>query len=149
MTISNELQSSAFVSNPEISIVLVSSPFIQLKPVSSPHIEFVVHRAGSTLTRVKPNALTVLALPKDSTIAGWKLKSVILVRIRYTRKQCVAITWLEGIAEYGAGERESEAITDLVDSLGEYRQSLERREAHLGDLARKELDYLRKLVEPR
>jgi len=88
-------------------------------------------------------------LPRDSEIGDWRLKSIILVQIRTTRKEWLATTWLEGIAEYGVGEGGSEAIIDLVVSLGEYRESLEKREVNLGDSARRELDYLRRLIERR
>lgn len=80
-------------------------------------------------------------------MGAWRLKSVILVRIRRTRKEFLATTWFEGIEEYGAGEGETEAIKDLVVSLGEYREALERRAATLGDSARRELHYLCKLIE--
>ncbi len=149
-SLSSLIQPFVFVSSPEICVVPSLSPLIQLKSETSPDIRLVVHKPGKTLIRRKPNTVTVLALPKDTErdIAGWLLKSVLLVQIRRTAKEFVATTWLEAIAEYGVGKAESEAITDLVVSLGEYRQSLEKREANLGDLARRELDYLRRLIEP-
>ena len=149
MTISNEIPSSAFISNPEIRIMAFPSPPIELKSETSPEIIFVMHNPGKTLTRGRSNTVTVLTLPRDSEIGDWRLKSIILVQIRTTRKEWLATTWLEGIAEYGVGEGGSEAIIDLVVSLGEYRESLEKREVNLGDSARRELDYLRRLIERR
>lgn len=149
MTISNEIPSSAFVSNPEIRIMAFPSPPIELKSKTSPEIRYLVHKPGKTLTRGLSNTLTVCMLPRDSEIGDWRLKSIILVQIRTTRKEWLATTWLEGIAEYGVGEGGSEAIIDLVVSLGEYRESLEKREVNLGDSARRELDYLRRLIERR
>lgn len=149
MTLSNEIPSSAFVSNPEICIVAFPSLPIELKSETSPEISFVVHNPGKTLTRGKSNTLTVLTLPRDSEIGDWRLKSIILVQIRHTQKEYLATTWLEGIAEYGVGKGESEAIIDLVVSLGEYRDSLEKQEVNLGDSARRELDYLRRIIERR
>jgi len=55
---------------------------------------------------------------------------------------------VEGVAEYGTAKSESEAIADLVVSLGEYLEVLERREKNLGDSARNELNCLRRLIEP-
>ena len=75
------------------------------------------------------------------------MKSVILVQVSRTRRESVATTWLEGVAEYGTGAGDNEAISDLVVSLGEYRKALEKRERKLGDSARKELDCLRRLIE--
>ena len=69
------------------------------------------------------------------------------MQIRYTPKEYVAATWLEGIAEYGAAQGQTEAVADLVVSLGEYKESLEKRETKLGDSARRELDYLRRLIK--
>jgi len=54
---------------------------------------------------------------------------------------------LEGIAEYGAAKNESGAIIDLVVSLGEYFEALERREKDLRDSALKELNCLRRLIK--
>ena len=75
------------------------------------------------------------------------MESVMLVQISHARRESVATIWLEGIAEYGTGAGDSEAISDLVVSLGEYRKSLEKRERKLGDSARKELDCLVRLIE--
>ena len=148
MNVSNELQRSAFVSSPEVTIRLRFSPEIRLESHSSPKIRFQSLQSASTLTRGNASTLTVLALPGDAKIAGYLLKLVILVQIRRTSTEYLATTWLEGLEEYGMGETESEAIADLVVSLGEYRESLERREPSLGHLARMELDHLRRVIEP-
>jgi len=179
MTNNNEMPSSAFVSNPEICVAAVPSPPINSAFVSNPEIRvaavpslpiklksetsseiiFIMHNPGNTLTSGKPNTvklthgrfntLTVFTLPRDSEIGDWRLKSIILAQIRHTRKEWLATTWLEGIAEYGVGEDTSDAIIDLVVSLGEYRESLEKQEANLGDSAQRELDHLRRIIERR
>lgn len=143
----NKLKASAFVSNPIIRVVPLSSSPIQWKPKTSLEIRLLVHKPVKTPIIRKPNALTVLSIPRDSEIGGWRLKSVMLVQISRARRESLATTWLEGIAEYGTAEGDSEAIIDLVISLGEYRESLEKREGNLGDSARKELDCLRSLIE--
>lgn len=98
-------------------------------------------------TSQTPNVPMVLPIPRDTQVAGWRLKSLLLVQTKPARKGWVATGWLEGIAEYGTAENETDAITDLVVSLGEYKEALEKREEGLGDSARRELDYLRKLIE--
>ena len=52
-----------------------------------------------------------------------------------------------GTSEYGISAVAPDAITDLIISLGEYRESLERREERLGDSALRELSALRRLIE--
>ena len=91
--------------------------------------------------------VTAVVIPHDTSIAGWHLKSLLLVEITPADMEFVATTWLEGVAEYGTGETEADAKTDLVVSLGEYREALEERQDKLGDSALRELDYLRKLIE--
>jgi len=146
-TISNKLKASAFVSNPGIQVDSLSSFPIQLELKISPEIRLVVHKPGKTPSLRKTSSLTVLSIPRNSEISGWCLKSVMLVQVSRAQKESLAMIWLEGVAEYGTGEGDSEAITDLVVSIGEYRESLEKREKKLGDSARKELDCLRRLIE--
>ena len=147
-TISNQLAASAFISNPDVPIVPSSNAPIQLDCVTSPEIKLVAgHKPGKTPNPRKLDSLTVFPLPADSTLNNWRLKSVIVIQLRRARKQWLATTWLEGVAEYGTGETDSEAITDLVVSLGEYRESLEKREEKLGNPARNELKTLRNLIE--
>lgn len=159
MTNCNEIPSSAFVSNYEIRVATMPSSPIRLKSETSSEIVFKVHNPSNTIISGQPNTvklthgrfntLTVFTLPRDSEIGDWRLKSIILAQIRHTRKEWLATTWLEGIAEYGVGEDTSEAIIDLVVSLGEYQESLEKQEAKLGDSAQRELDHLRRLIERR
>lgn len=154
----NKLKASAFVSNPIIRAVPLSNPpIIRVVPLSSSplqwelegnvEIRLVVHKPVKTPIPRKPSSVTVLLIPRKSEICGWRLKSAILVQVSRTRRESVATTWLEGIAEYGTGAGDNEAISDLVVSLGEYRKSLEKRERKLGDSARKELDCLVRLIE--
>ncbi len=146
-TVTNLLKASAFVSNPMIRVVPSLSSPIQWESESSVEIRLVAHKPVKTPNIRKPSSVTILSIPRDSEIAGWHLKSLLLVQISHTQKGSVATTWLEGIAEYGATKDESGAITDLVVSLGEYLEALERREKDLGDSARNELNCLRRLIK--
>ena len=145
-TVTNKLEASAFVSNPVIQVVPLSTSPIQWELESSAEIRLVVHKPVKTPNLRKPSSVTILSIPRNSEIVGWHLKSLLLVQINHTQKESVATTWLEGIAEYGVAKNESGAIIDLVVSLGEYLEALERREKNLGDSARKELNYLRRLI---
>lgn len=146
-TITNELNASVFVSSPMIRLVPLSSSPIQWESQRSEEIRLVVHKPVKTPNLRKPSSVTVMSIPRDSEIGGWRLKSMMLVEISRARRESVATTWLEGVAEYGTGVGNDEAISDLVVSLGEYRKALEKRERKLGDSARRELDCLRRLIE--
>ncbi len=98
-TISNELLPSAFVLSPPVEVSL-------LKPAFTPRL-------------IKLSSLTVLLIPKKTEIEGWRLKSCLLVQIQSRRNESLAMTWLEGVAEYGIAKKGDEAIVDLVVSLGE------------------------------
>ncbi|MBI4330750.1 MAG: hypothetical protein HY673_05685 [Chloroflexi bacterium] len=134
----NELREPGFVSSSALDVAHSSAP-LRFRLVSSPKIRYTVRRPRGT-----PR---VVALPPDFVLGGWRSKSTILVQITYTQKETLATTWLEGIAEYGVAKGENEAVTDLVISLGEYRECLEKRETNLGDSARRELEHLRRLIE--
>lgn len=91
--------------------------------------------------------MTVLALPKNITVGVWHLNSIIIVQLRSIPKGWLATIWLDDIAEYGTGVTEADALSDLVDSLGEYLESLEKRKHKLGDSAREELAKLRSIID--
>ena len=144
---SNELTQAPFVYN-----FRIRGKFLPSSPIPSffetgPQIKMTVHKAVKTPKIRNLRSVTVLCTPGDMLIADWHLKSLLLVQLTPARKGSVATAWLEGIAEYGTAENETDAITDLVISLGEYREALERREENLGNSARRELDYLRRLIE--
>lgn len=106
-----------------------------------------VPTSARTPHSIQPTSLTVVALPSDSKIGVWRLKSSLLLQVHRTDKEYLAETWLEGVCEYGTGCREGEAVADLVSSLGDYLQSLEKRRATLGDSASQELAVLERLIE--
>ena len=147
-TSTNTLDASAFVSNPRVFIEVWPSPLIEVHSQTGPTVQFSVHRPVKTPHFPKAESTTVFIITKDSKIRGWHLKSVLLAQIQPTsRRGWVATTWLEGVAEYGVAKSASEAVEDLVISIGEYLESLENRVENLGDSAKRELDYLRKLIE--
>ncbi len=146
-TVSNELPASFTVYNPKISVNISFSPVIDIHTITSPQIKWQVLKPTSTPYLKKVSSLTVLTISRDTPIAGWKFKSILLVRIQDSPDESIATSWLEGVLEYGTGKGHQEAIEDLVVSLGEYLESLEKQYDILGDSARRELDTLRKLIE--
>ena len=124
-----DLTASAFSSSPEFT-------FFYPQPVGTPRLRQV-------------KSLGLFSIPRDTQVGDWRLKSVLLAQLKTTRKQWVAMTHLAGIAEYGTGKSEVEAITDLIVSLGECRYVLERRAEtrRLGASTREGLECLQNLIE--
>ncbi len=149
MTMSNALNASAFTTNPAILIQSWLSPTFELPASNSPEIVFHIPPTSKTLAAVASSALTLLYIPKGTIIADLAFQSGLLVQIRLSPEAILAETWLEGLYEYGTGAEPSEAVTDLILSLGEYLQVLEARKETLGDSARRELDTLHMLVKPK
>ncbi len=146
-TANNELKQRPVVYSPRISGGFLSSSPIPWFSKTNPQIKIRARKAAKTPNIRKTRSITVLSVPRDTQVADWLLKSLLLVQLTPGREGSVATTWLEGIAEYGAADNETDAVTDLIISLGEYKEALEDREENLGDSARMELDYLRKLIE--
>jgi len=126
--------------------VFVSSLGMPLEWTTSAKIEFDINEPVGTPAFGQLSSLKVLSLLRDSKVVDWRLKATILVQIENTVRESIATTWLEGVAEYGTGRDEAEAIEDLVISLGEYSESLAKRKKNLGDSALRELDCLQKLI---
>ena len=149
MKLSNELPASAFYTNSEVGVFSVRSPDIKWLGWNSRDIRFDAMTSSETPTISNLSGLTVLLIPKDTKIGGLLFKSILLVQLRRTQDEVLSETWLEGVYEYGCAQDDSEAIIDPVISLGEYRKALEKRGKKLGDTARRELDALRRLIEPK
>ncbi|MBI4285148.1 MAG: hypothetical protein HY670_04505 [Chloroflexi bacterium] len=132
--------------NREIILQLSQSPAIELNPISSPGITLKVHEPVETLSLDRLDSATIL--PSGWESGGWRLKTIMLVQIRREHGESIATIWLEGITEYGVADSDEKAKVDLVASLGEYRQCLEERQENLGESARKELEALKRLIEP-
>ena len=145
--VSNKVDAAAFVSSPEVWVTPSSNPAIQCKLETGQDIRLLVHKPIKTPSLRRPNSLTVFSILPNSEMGGWRLKSVLLAQVSRARRESLAVTWLEAVAEYGTGKGDGEAITDLVVSLGEYLESLEKRAKKLGSSAQRELDCLRRLIE--
>ena len=149
-SVSNQIEPSAFFTCPSFSVTHIASPTFSLPFQTTEEFEYLVHKALKTPNPRKIDSLTVRAISSDSSdsqICGWHLLSTLLVQLRRSRKTWVATTWLESVAEYGAGDTEVEAIEDLITSLGEYCLALEKRENQLGESAQRELARLRALLQ--
>ncbi len=146
MTISNELRSTPFATNPQIFLKYERTPDISFTFSNSPRIIFNIMGTVKSPVLESESGLTLLLVPRDTHIDDLCLRSFLLVKILQTKEGVLAESWLEGIYEYGSGQIASEAVIDLIISLGEYLDSLEEREARLGESAKRELDALRKLV---
>jgi hypothetical protein len=86
-------------------------------------------------------------LPKGTEWKGsWHLVDYLLVEIQAYPTEIVAVTYLT-VREYGIGDTQEAAVEDLLESLGDYRQSLEAREEKLADDAREDLAVLRSLIK--
>jgi hypothetical protein len=68
-----------------------------------------------------------------------------MAEISTSGREVMASTYLE-IAEYGVGASLEDAVADLLTSLSDYRESLEKREDRLGPPAVDDLERLRKLI---
>ena len=147
-TVSNALSDLPFVSDSNIRVMPSSSIPAEITPETSPEIMITFCKTGTTRTQRRQSSLTVLAIPGGTKISGWHVKSVMLVQVSRTRKESVATIWLENVVEYGVGKKDNEAIIDLIVSIGEYKQSLEKLKKKLGDSSRKDLENLCKLIEP-
>jgi hypothetical protein len=146
MTLSNELTASAFFTNPEIPVTQSRTPDIPFPWWNSPKIALDTVGTSDTRAVGAASALALLPIPRDTQIGRLRLQSILLVQLRQTPEGVLAETWLEGVYEYGAGQDDSEAVIDLIASLGEYVDALEARELQLGDSAKHELYALRRLV---
>lgn len=103
---------------------------------------------GKGVLRIKTGTtLAAITYPGNIKIGEWMLLSTLVIQLRRTRREAIATIWLEGIHEYGVGKNDNEAIEDLIESLGEHRESLERREDALAEISVKQLVCLRQLIK--
>jgi len=85
-------------------------------------------------------------LPKQTSWGDtWELKSDLLVQVRISHEQVLALTYLT-VPEYGTGTSLESAIYNLLTSLSEYYQLLESREDRLGPPGKEDLARLRMLI---
>ena len=89
----------------------------------------------------------LLLLPRGHTWKNGQLKTSLLVNFGFDHDGWVATAYLgTDILEYGIGNSQASAVMDLLVSLAEYRESLEKRQDRIGQLGQEELRYLQTLV---
>ncbi|MBM3956568.1 MAG: hypothetical protein FJ313_00775 [Gemmatimonadetes bacterium] len=146
-TASTELPLEAFRSAGPLAVAQAHLPAIQVELVSAPPVEFPFQEAVGTPNPRKRAPLTIVPLPRNYEVMGWRLRDVLMVQERRTRSGVVATAYLEAFTEYGAAKGEAEALADLICSLGEYRESLARRREKLSPAALGQLGALDRLIE--
>ena len=145
MVISNALPASAFNSSPSITVEPTSSPVIDLIWSTTPRIKIVVSKSGTTGEHKWTSSLTVIPLPGETEIGGWRALSLIIVRLRPGRDLWYSRTWLAGLVARGKGETVGKAIVGLFSDLG---AKLENSEEHPGLTPNRRLARLRSMIEP-
>ena len=89
-------------------------------------------------------------IPSDCAWGSeWELAGDLVVEIRTSEEEVLAVARHLTVEEYGAGASVEEAVQDLLTSLSEYRESLEEREARLGAPAVADLAKLRGMIRRR
>lgn len=145
VTASNSLRSSAFRSKrsgamPQTCVSTCST--IDLFQSSASYRTPILRGA-----RAGRRPLSVVPLLRGDVVGNWRMDATLLIRLQRGPKRWVATTWLEGVTEYGEGSTQTEATVDLIQSLGEYCESLRRREGKLGVSARRELAHLCRMLQ--
>jgi hypothetical protein len=88
-----------------------------------------------------------IALVPQGTPVGresWEIKQDLVTELRLEGSNYIALS--HDVSEYGIGETEQDALSDLVTSLADYRASLEKREATLATREKNDLARLRDLI---
>lgn len=90
--------------------------------------------------------LGVLFILQNTNIEGtsWKLGEDLIFLLSH--QGCQVIAQAYQLDEYGIGSSLQEAIGDLLTSLVDYRESLEKRAGQLGDTMFRHLQLLRLLL---
>ncbi len=134
-------------------LIIDSSPFQSTVPVSSPsHLYLSAQAGGQVGTNQGGNPTSSISLcfvpAQYSWDSCWELVVNLLIEIRTSREEVLAITYLTA-EEYGVGTSFEDAILDLLTSLSDYYRSLEARQERLEPQAVEDLKILRGLVRPR
>lgn len=131
------------------SVYSYDSSALRVLYSSSPRVEVSWHTSRSFTHGLRRAfaSESFVPLPAGTRIEDWELKSVLVTRVRRSRRrEYVALTWLEAADAHGVGVSVQEALEDLVVALGEYCESLQEREARLDDAASSDLARLRELI---
>ncbi len=99
-------------------------------------------------TNVKLNLIStigMLTIGKGAHITDeYNLKESLVAEVKLEEDKYVVVEYM--VDEYGIGESLEEAQNDLFNSLADYLNSLEKREARLGDRERQNLQVLRNML---
>ena len=121
---------------------------VPMPPVSTQFASFSkLVESNTSFLSIVEEATSLVVIPPGLKVEGLPpLSMVLLAQLKVSRRGVLAITYLDA-EEYGAGQTEAEAIMDLVSSLAEYKDSLEKRELRLAEGAIADLAKLRRLFE--
>jgi len=91
------------------------------------------------------STIGMLIIPNERVIKGnYILQRDLVAVVKFEGDKCVVVD--NEVDEYGIGDSWQEAEQDLLDSLVDYRTSLEKRENRLGDRERYYLQALRNIL---
>lgn len=103
-------------------------------------------QAGTNQVGSQESSTSLYVIPsRYSWDDSWELIANLLVEVRTSREEVLAITYLT-VEEYGAGQSFEDAIYDLLTSLSDYYQSAETRDDRLDPSAKEDLAKLRQLI---
>lgn len=122
---------------------------LPMPPVSTQFVSFSQPvESDTSFLSIVEEATSLVVIPEGVEVAGHPpLATLLLAQLKVSRRGVLAITYLDA-EEYGSGQTEREAVLDLVSSLAEYKDSLEKREHRLSEGALADLAKLRRLFEP-
>jgi len=99
---------------------------------------------GTSQTPTMTVGVSVVPQETPVGVESWKMKQDLVVELRIEGARFIAL--YHEVSEYGIGETEQDALSDLLTSLADYRLSLERREATLATREKNDLSRLRELI---
>ena len=85
-------------------------------------------------------------LPKGRRGCHHQLKADLPVEIKQTSEEWFATVEVECLYEWGVGEREEQAIDDLVCSLGDYKLWLDKHRGSLAECSARDLELIENMV---
>ncbi len=106
----------------------------------------------STRLYLRETALEVTSVwvPQERCkLDQWELIQGFIVEYHRESGDVIAVPRLETVDEYGIGKSEEEALDDLISSLAEYREVLEKHEGTWAERETSELESLRGLIKRR
>lgn len=123
---------------------------VPMPPVSTQFASFSKPAESDTsFLSIVEEAVSLVVIESGFKLEGLPpLSAVLLAQLKVSRRGVLAITYLDA-EEYGSGQTEREAVLDLVSSLAEYKDSLEKREPRLAEGALADLVKLRQLFAPK